>query len=136
MNTVVGSKQIIANIIARKAIMVGKLTIAVMDVAGGVARNAQSGHDKGTEPHNRGRYENQTMKLTRSIKSFPVHANLKEIRATVVASAKSDGYYYGTALEMGYFTSAGNYVHYPFMYPALVGNINNMTRKIYQAVAL
>lgn len=136
MKYVSGAGIITANIIAAKTVMVARIGLAVMDVAGGVARNAQSGHDKGTNAHGRGRYENQTMKLTRSIKAYPYKANLKEISATVVASAKNNGFYYGTALEVGFFHTSGKFVQYPFMVPALYANRNYMNRRMYLAVAI
>jgi hypothetical protein len=116
--TVTGIQQVINNLMLKQSKFLRAIAEAVEKVSVDVANNAKAGH--GADAHAQGRYRNQTGNLTRSITQELSKVDYESVEATVFAPTD-----YALAVEM----------RYPFLWPALVGNEENLKRRITESLA-
>lgn len=64
---VIGDKEVIRRILSLKSRTFKRVVEAVEKTAVRMAQHAKAGHEHGSDPHSRNRYENQTSNLTNSI---------------------------------------------------------------------
>lgn len=62
-----GDKQVIRRLLTLKSRTFKRVVEVVEKTAVRMANHAKAGHEKGSDPHSRNRYENQTSNLTNSI---------------------------------------------------------------------
>jgi len=125
-----GTKDVIAKLLSLKSDTFRKVVEAVEKSAVRMANAARSGHEHGSNPHARDRYENQTSNLTNSI--FPGGANSEPMKWEKLTEDKVVGLFGVNATAPG---APMNYAEdveerYPFIWPAAVANIEQFKKEI------
>jgi len=111
-STVVGADEVVAKLLGLGATINDRVFPAVDATGAQVVNDAKAHHESGA--HSAGRYENKTTLLTNSMMS---RTKADRAGVTSAASANRD---YAADVELG---SEDNRP-YPYMYPALVGNMD------------
>ena len=124
-----GDKQVIARLLSLKSQTFRKVVEAVEKTAVRMAAHAKAGHEHGSDPHSRSRYENQTGNLTASI--FPAGGSQpmqfeKLTEDQVVGLFGVNGASVGAVMEYAPEVEE----RYPFIWPAAIANIDQFKREI------
>jgi len=117
MRSVGGTQEVINNIMMKRNQLLTQVGEAVEKSAVEVAIHAQSEHQRG-QGHGKGRYENQTTTLTRSIMPKLTKVDYNEVEAIVFTNVE-----YAAHVE----------AIYPYMWPAIVANRDNFIRRLKKA---
>jgi hypothetical protein len=128
-----GISQVVATLLSLKDRTFRKVVTAVEKTAVRIANDARAGHEHGSDPHSRDRYENQTSNLTNSISpggpgGLPMTFERLDENAVVglvgvLSTAPSAVMNYAAEIEE----------KYPFVWPAAVANIENFRQEIAKA---
>jgi hypothetical protein len=131
MSEVMGQLDVAKNLLALKSRTFKRVIEAVEKTAVRMANHARAGHEHGSNPHARSRYENQTSNLTNSI--FPggpegmQWEELSEDRVVglfgVNSAAAGSVMVYAPIIEE----------KYPFIWPAAVANIESFKQGLAEA---
>jgi hypothetical protein len=126
---ITGDKETIRRLLSLKSETFRKVVTAVEKTAVRMANHAKAGHEHGSDPHSRSRYENQTGNLTASI--FPVGGSQqmqfeKLTESEVVGLFGVNGAAVGAVMEYAPEVEE----RYPFIWPAAVANIERFKQEI------
>lgn len=129
-STVLGSKEVAAKLLALKSQTFRKVIEAVEKTAVRMANAARAGHEHGSDPHSRNRYENQTSNLTNSI--GPGGANSQEMRFEKLNENVVTGLFGVDSTAPGSPLEYAPKVEelYPFIWPAAVANMGYFKQSI------
>jgi hypothetical protein len=122
-SVVIGTEQVLAHFDIIGALKQQAISEAVGATADIIVESAKANHDAGA--HAIGRYENQTTLLTNSM-HMRMFQDTIGIGAMVVGNRE-----YAADVELGTDRSKP----YPYMYPALVENINTFRRNLMAAIS-
>lgn len=132
MVAVTGDKEVVQKMLLMKSRVFRAVVRAVEQSAVRMANHAKAGHEHGSNPHARNRYENQTGNLTSSI--FPggpegmKFEELSEDRIVglfgVGANSAGSPMEYAAQVEE----------RYPFIWPAAMANMRNFKNAVRDAV--
>jgi len=127
---VTGDKEVIRRLLALKSRTFKRVTEAVEKTAVRMANHAKAGHEKGSDPHSRNRYENQTSNLTNSIgPGGESPMQWERLDADMIIGL------FGVNEQL---TAVMDYAPkieelYPFIWPAAVANIEQFEKDIQAA---
>ena len=117
MKSVGGTQEVINNLMMQRSKLLARVGEALEKSAVEVANHAKSDHQRG-QGHGKGRYENQTSTLTRSIMPKLTKVNFDEAEAIVFTNVE-----YAARVE----------AIYPFMWPAIVANQEEFKKRLKEA---
>lgn len=117
MKFIGGTQKVINNIMMQRSKLLARVGEAVEKSAVEVSNHAKSDHQRG-QGHGKGRYENQTTTLTRDITPVLTKVDFNEVEAEVFTTME-----YAAKVE----------AIYPFLWPAIVANQGNFTKRIKEA---
>jgi len=117
MKYIGGTQEIINNLMMRRNKLLRKVGIAVEKSAVSVAITAKRDHQRG-QGHGKGRYENQTSTLTRSIEPVLLKIDFDEAIAAVFSNVE-----YAVSIE----------TIYPYLWPAMVENQETFKKRLREA---
>lgn len=128
---VTGDVEVIKNLLSLKSQIFRRVVEAVEKTSVRMANHAKAGHEHGSNPHSRGRFETQTGNLVASIgPSGPGEIQWEELSENrvvglfgVMATAP------GTPLDYAPYVEE----RYPFIWPAAVANIETFKKEIAEA---
>jgi hypothetical protein len=128
-----GISEVVVKLLSLKDKTFRKVVTAVERTAVRIANDARAGHEHGSNPHSRDRYENQTNNLTSSISpggpsGLPMKfEEISEDKIVglvgVLSTAPSAVMNYAAKIEEDY----------PFIFPAAVANIENFKSEVAKA---
>jgi len=123
-----GDKEVIAKLLGYKDKTFAKVVEAVEKTAVRMANHAKAGHEHGSNPHARNRYENQTSNLTNSI--FP-SGGQQPMQFERLDENQVIGLF-GVNESLGAVMEYAPEVEerYPFIWPAAVANIERFEKEI------
>ena len=127
-----GDKQVAAQLLSMKSQTFARVLDAVEKTAVRMANHAKAGHEHGSDPHSRNRYENQTSNLTNSI--FPSGGE-EPMEFEEISEDRIVGLFGVSSHGPGATMMYAPYVEerYPFIWPAAVANIEYFTQQMKQA---
>lgn len=118
-----GARQIANNILAAQNNILGRVAVAVEKTAVDVSNHAKANHERNSA-HAQGRFEVDTGTLVRSITPELETVNFAEVTAVVFTNVD-----YAIPVEFG---DSGRRA-YPFMFPALIANQQNLIDRLKKA---
>ncbi len=118
-----GAKKIANNILIQKNAMLAKVAVAVEKTAVDVSNHAKANHVEGIA-HSQGRFERDSGVLVRSITPELETVSFEEVTAVVFTNVE-----YAIPVEFGTSKTRA----YPFMFPALVENQENLKKRLAEA---
>lgn len=118
-----GEKRIANNILIQSNKMLGRVAVAVEKTAVDVSNHAKANHERNSA-HAQGRFETQSGILGKSITPELETVNFKEVTAVVFTNVD-----YAIPVEFGEFGRRA----YPFMFPALIANQQNLLNRLEKA---
>lgn len=118
-----GAQRIANNILAAKNTMLGRIAVAVEKTAVDVSNHAKANHERNSA-HAQGRFEVRTGILVKSITPDMETVNFEEVVGVVFTNIE-----YAIPVEFG----GDGRRAYPFMFPALVANQENLIRRLAEA---
>ncbi len=127
---ITGSKEVAAKLLALKSQTFKKVVTAIEKTAVRMSNHARAGHEHGSDPHSRGRFETQTGNLVGSI--GPGGANAQEMQWEKITEVEVVGLFGVNATAPGGIMGYGPAVEerYPFIWPAAVANIDYFKKSI------
>jgi hypothetical protein len=123
MMEITGSKEVIAELLSLKSQTFRRVVEAVEKTAVRMSNHAKAGHERGSDPHSRDRYENQTNNLTTSI--FPGGSGEQPMKWEKLTEDEVIGLFGVESTAPGSPMEYAPYIEerYPFIWPAVVANI-------------
>lgn len=130
---VLGQREVIAELLGMKNQTFRRVVDAVEKTAVRMANDAKSGHERGSDPHSRDRYENRTTNLTNSI--FPGGSDGPGMKWEKVTESEVVGLFGVESTAPGSPMEYAPYVEerYPFIWPAVVANVEYFTQELKKA---
>jgi len=130
VSVVTGDVEVIRNLLSLKSQIFRRVVEAVEKTSVRMANHAKAGHEHGSNPHARDRYENQTANLTGSL--FPGGASGRAMQWEELSEDRVVGLFGVAATAPGTPLNYAAYVEerYPFIWPAVVANIDYFKRSI------
>jgi len=115
---VLGQEEVARRLLSLKSRTFGRIVEAIEKNAVRMAMHARSGHNRGSNPHARDRYENRTANLTNSI--FPGGANSQGMQFEEISERQIVGLFGVDSSAPGAVMEYAQYVdqRYPFIWPA------------------
>lgn len=127
-----GDTETIKRLLSLKSQVFRRVVEAVEKTAMRMADHAKAGHEHGSDPHSRGRYENQTTNLTNSIMPGGAGGQMQWERLDenmVVGLFGVNSAAPGSVMEYAEYVEE----RYPFIWPAAAANIENFKKDIAEA---
>lgn len=117
MKSVGGTQEVINNLMMQKSKLLARVGVAVEKSAVSVANHAKAEHIRG-QGHGKGRYENQTTTLTKSITPKLIKIDFNEAEAVVFTNME-----YAAKVE----------AIYPYLWPAIVAKQEEFKKRLKEA---
>jgi len=117
MKSIGGTQEIINNLMMQRSKLLARVGKAVEKSAVSVANHAKADHERG-QGHGKGRYENQTTTLTRSITPKLTKIDFDEAEAIVFTKVE-----YAARVE----------AIYPYLWPAMVATQEEFKKRLKEA---
>jgi len=130
---ITGDKETIRRLLSLKSETFRRVVEAVEKTAVRMANHAKAGHEHGSDPHSRNRYENQTGNLTNSI--FPGGSDSGPMQWKRLDEDMVVGLFGVNSAAPGATMDYAPDVEerYPFIWPAAVANIAHFKEEIRKA---
>ncbi len=130
---VVGSTEVAATLLGMKDKTLRRVMEAIEKTAVRMASSARAGHEHGSNPHSRDRYENQTNNLTSSL--FPGGPNGQPMKWQEITEDRIVGLFGVAEMAPGTPMQYAEYVEekYPFIWPAVVANMEGFKNELAKA---
>lgn len=130
---VIGQREVIAELLGMKSQTFRRVVDAVEKTAVRMANDAKSGHERGSDPHSRDRYENRTTNLTNSI--FPGGGDGQPMKWEKITEDEVVGLFGVESTAPGSPMEYAPYIEerYPFIWPAVIANVAYFEQEIKKA---
>jgi hypothetical protein len=130
---VLNGKAVIAELLSLKSQTFRRVVEAVEKTAVKMSNDAKAGHERGSDPHSRDRYENQTNNLTNSI--FPGGSDGQPMKWEKLSEDEVVGLFGVESTAPGSPLEYAPYIEerYPFIWPAVVANLGYFTQEMKKA---
>ena len=128
-----GAAQTVTRLLAIKDKTFARVLRAVEVTAVRMAIHAKTGHTKGSGPHSRNRYENQTTNLTLSI--FPGGPDASAMKWEEVSEDRIVGLFGVDETAPGATMEYAPYVEerFPFIFPAALAHVDTFAKEVAKA---